>query len=318
MKTQKFGSDYQACAHAYAYAPINEKGENYGTRMFFENDIMYSYGYHYKIAKKVRNARTGKVDHVLVNGNDNSRTTNKQKGMVWQALPYKKLEVYEMICNNSDGEGYPVQECKEQERRMLKAVDNYDRARAEYMRSSYLAEIVRFRSTIEYLASYYRIKSKLPSRFKKYFKNHSDFPTTKDFLNSLSEAKESRSRSLSIQETKKEKRRRAAIVEQIAREKESLVKWRNHELRRVYLNYTHGAEGDFLRVSQDGQLVETTQGVAIPVKEAQRVLKLIERGKVIGTKIDGKYTVDAFNGLLKVGCHRISREEIENIKNQIS
>lgn len=49
---KKFGSNYEACAHSFAYASKDEAGENYGRRMFYFNDIMYSYGSHFIIAKK--------------------------------------------------------------------------------------------------------------------------------------------------------------------------------------------------------------------------------------------------------------------------
>ena len=48
----KFGTDYQSCAHSFAWAKQEERGEVYGNRMFFYNDTIYSYGHHFIIAKK--------------------------------------------------------------------------------------------------------------------------------------------------------------------------------------------------------------------------------------------------------------------------
>ena len=75
---------------------------------------------------------------------------------------------------------------------------------------------------------------------------------------------------------------------------------------------------DLLRISKNGLEVETSQGVKITINEAQRLLKLIESKKIIGAKIDNKFIVDAFNGFLKVGCHSIEIEEINEIKQLLS
>ena len=72
---------------------------------------------------------------------------------------------------------------------------------------------------------------------------------------------------------------------------------------------------DYLRIN--GENIETSQGVKIPITEAKRVLKLIESGRVLGTKIDNTYRVLSFNEFLKVGCHNITIKEINYIKNLI-
>lgn len=72
---------------------------------------------------------------------------------------------------------------------------------------------------------------------------------------------------------------------------------------------------DFLRLNKDS--VETSQNVKIPIIEAKRLLKLIEHRNILGAKVDNKYTVTAFNSLLKIGCHNIPLKEINYIKNLI-
>ena len=72
---------------------------------------------------------------------------------------------------------------------------------------------------------------------------------------------------------------------------------------------------DYLRIN--GENIETSQNVKIPIIEAKRVLKLIEAKKVIGQRIDNRFTVTSFNNFLKVGCHNISIKEINYIKNLI-
>lgn len=74
----------------------------------------------------------------------------------------------------------------------------------------------------------------------------------------------------------------------------------------------------FLRLSQDGQQVETSKGVKIPLKVARRILDTLK--KVKGTElVDPPYILDyplnqCDDKGIRVGCHAITWEEINQIK----
>ena len=109
------------------------------------------------------------------------------------------------------------------------------------------------------------------------------------------------------EQTKKDKEKKLKEV------KKKLKKWRTFETS--YLNNQTGK--DFLRIDKANNIIETSQGVKIPIQEGKRLLKLIDLKKIVGARIDNKYIVNAFNGLLKVGCHNIELKEINNIKKQL-
>lgn len=68
-------------------------------------------------------------------------------------------------------------------------------------------------------------------------------------------------------------------------------------------------EGPGLRI-EDGEVV-TSQGARVPIREAKILFARLRAGKdIIGFKI-GYYTVLSVNGCIKIGCHRITREEID-------
>ena len=92
---------------------------------------------------------------------------------------------------------------------------------------------------------------------------------------------------------------------------QKLKDWKSNKID-WFLNKTNF---DYLRIN--GENIETSQNVKIPINEAKRVLKLIEAKKVIGEKIHNRFTVTSFNNFLKVGCHNISIKEINYIKNLI-
>lgn len=98
-----------------------------------------------------------------------------------------------------------------------------------------------------------------------------------------------------------------------------IQKFEAYEIDHIYTNFSHRM--DWLRVSQDNTLVETSQGVKIPVKEARVLYLLIKAGKDIkGHEItDGysKYTVISINGTLKVGCHNIDIKAVNKVGEKI-
>lgn len=304
MRILKFNSDYQECAHSFAYANKEGKGENYGNRMFYEDDTIFSYGYHFIIAQKIRD-KFGDVQHVLFNNDTHSVTTSKQQYIVRRALFQKTIGVYSSISNFN-----AVKEIKEKEAEMLKLIRKYNRARAEHTKEDYLREIETELNDIKYLATYYRCKSKISIRIREYLKAE----TFEDVLKLLGTAEARKKRSDKRAEAIAEKKRLKRIEKQKREEAKMLEEWRNHEEPRIYLKHT---QNDYLRLTQDRKKIETSQGVKIEVQEAKRLLKLIDNKKIIGAKIDDKFTVTAFNGALKVGCHQIPIEEINAIKEQI-
>ena len=113
-----------------------------------------------------------------------------------------------------------------------------------------------------------------------------------------------------LENTIKEQLKRKAI-----KDKKDIIKalkdWKTNKINW----FRNNTNFDYLRIN--GENVETSQNVKIPINEAKRVLKLIELKKVCGTKIDNRFRVVSFNTFLKVGCHNISIKEINYIKNLI-
>ena len=301
MKTLKFGSDYQGCAHSFAYANKDGKGENYGNRMFYENDTMFSYGYHFIIAKKVRD-KDGDVQFVLVNEGSYSATTNKQQWAVTRALFQKQIRVSTDIKHFK-----ALDEVKAKEMQIIDALDSYNRARKDYTKSAYLQSIWDNLQDIKFLVTYYRIKSKLPARIKQLLTIESETP----LIEFLAIAYKRVMTSKKIEATKIRKAQEKYRIEKQDKEKELLDKWRNHEVDRIFLSYI---TNDALRLSKDGSMIETSQRITLTIAEAKRLLRLVDLNKVVGAKVNDSYTVTAMNGVMKVGCHKITREEIEAMR----
>jgi hypothetical protein len=95
---------------------------------------------------------------------------------------------------------------------------------------------------------------------------------------------------------------------------EDLVKFQNHETKYIH---TKSIKEDFLRISIDKTMIETTQGVKIDIREAFTLYRMIEQGKDIkGVRIDN-YIVISLNGHLKIGCHNINVKNMHFIGKQL-
>jgi len=74
---------------------------------------------------------------------------------------------------------------------------------------------------------------------------------------------------------------------------------------------------DFIRISQDGESIETSQQVKVPINEARVLYKAIAQGIDIKGHRIGNYTVNSLNGVLTIGCHRINIESVHRTGKQI-
>jgi hypothetical protein len=91
-----------------------------------------------------------------------------------------------------------------------------------------------------------------------------------------------------------------------------ITKFEDYEISRMY-----GTDQDYVRLSRDGENVETSQNVSVSRKEAKILYKLIEAKKDIkGLKISN-YTVISLNGTLTIGCHHINIDSMHKIGKQL-
>ncbi len=267
-----------------------ERGRNSSYTLYFENNLIYSYGSHYLLGEIINNN-----DAIIINDKGYSRTTGKHISLLTPATSDKKQFFIKGI--NSDLVLSELNYC----------FDKLPRARQN--KNYYLNEIQNLFNSYFEFKSYYK-KNKLDSldcwqKIKSYNFNMSEDRKIKKLYKIFNTDIESyKEKILSDQKARKVKEKKKLA--------ESLKKWRKFKT-----NYISRSGNDFLRVNLSKNYVETSQRVKVTITEARRVIDLIEKRQIIGKKIDNKYLVTAINGFLKVGCHNISIKEINNIKKQI-
>lgn len=108
-----------------------------------------------------------------------------------------------------------------------------------------------------------------------------------------------------------ERRERAKLTKE-RRLRSDLEKFYNYQVGRLY-----GYDTDYLRLSQCGEYVETSQGVSVSVKAAKVLYQMIQAGRQIrGHNIEG-YIVRSINGTLQIGCHNIDMESVHEVGSKI-
>lgn len=280
-------------AHLWAHQTQSE-AHNQNRSVFFRCGVIYSYGDHFPIARHVT-SKSGSPA-VLFTTASYSVTTSEHCSMVRSAIPssvpvFNVPNVYAKI--KAEHEGNLANYAKRISESLLKAA----RARQEFSREWKHKEAIELRAeAIEY-AEFFRVP---------YAKTLPVVPALDS--EALRKIKQTAN-------TKAANERREAIE----RNRERVEQWRQGE----YVGSFGSNLPDMLRVSQDGQSIETSRGVSFPISHAKRGLALVRAVRNSGetwhtnghTCKLGYYQIDSItpDGTVKAGCHTVRWAEIERI-----
>tara|TARA_R110000822_G_scaffold80191_1_gene191208 strand:- start:2869 stop:3732 length:864 start_codon:yes stop_codon:yes gene_type:complete len=146
------------------------------------------------------------------------------------------------------------------------------------------------------------------SKAKKY-KSNSKYKEIKAIVNALNNGSDDFNEKLRLSSIRAEKAQKTKDAKEL---KIKLVKFNAYEVD----SFRIGKE-DYLRISKDGQNIETTQRVRVNIESAKMLYKLILANvEIKGHRIDG-YTVTSINGTLKIGCHNINMASVNTVGKQI-
>ena len=254
-----------------------QTGRTSNGNIFFEGDKIYSYGYHYELGRFLDD------ETILINDEGYSASTAKHIhlliGATSQYKQYYKTKVNIHLVYN----------------KIMYLKNKLVRARKPQM---YISEIYqRWNSLNEYINERKRTELTKEKKYKELLlfvdslQNETSIQDLKDWAKE--EAKK-----------KREKQKKELT--------KKLKKFRAYES-----DYFRIGGKDYLRLSKCAQFVETSQGVRIDINEAKRYLKLLKSGAIMRGQKIGNYTTISYGKLLKIGCHNISKEEIQYINNLI-
>ena len=251
------------------------QSEGRSSNVFFYGDKIYSYGYHYLLGEFIDDKT------ILINDNSYTRTTAKHVGYLkWGSRQYKQFFTTEVEI------GLVYTEMENLKEKLTKA-----RKPEKYIRQI-LHLWDKMNEYIVYTKNPHTKKDKRYKEIKKFAEGvKKDAAGLKDKLEKAFKRQE-----------QARKKREAAYL------KESLAKFNSYEIN----SFRIGGE-DFIRISQDGERIETTQGVKIDINDARKLYRLIKAGVDVKGERIGVYRVTSLNGHLVVGCHRINTKNMHEV-----
>lgn len=287
-----FTSSIEVC-HVFAQRTQDEARTS-SRNVFFENsNKIYSYGHHYLLAEFIND------ETIIINNSGYSRATEKHISQITQATRQYKQHFFKDICLQN-----VYNRIKEASQKLINArkkeVYSLEIINAFESFTSFLNE---FKQYVNYSSSYYGYNLTSENELK----HNEKFKEIQSIYLQIFENKETFIEA-GKERIKKEKEKAKEKL------KKDLEKFFTYEID--YIN-TRDLREDFLRISQDKTQIETTQQIKIDINEAKALYKLIKDGKDIKGHRIGYYTVISLNGVLKVGCHNINRNNLTEIGEQI-
>lgn len=243
------------------------------SNVYFNGDSIYSYGRHYELGRFITNKK-GEVA-ILIEDRGYSNTTAKHISQI----AYATSQYTQFFCNDAfedrvinfiEAQIRKLQRAIKKELYILPAQNKY----AKYM--AYLDWCgLKPQNTVKLNALMQVING---GDYAEYLKNEE-------------------------KRIKAEERQKAR--QELATLKYEIKEFYAYERRTIY----RGIES-FVRLSKDGESVETSQGVTVSAKEARVLYSMIVNKRDIKGFVIGGYTVISINGVLKVGCHNINIESM--------
>lgn len=271
-------------SHAWANA-THDSGK--GSSMYFVADVIYSYGTHYEIARKVKTPNGQTV--IFVNANGYSSSTGKHTNHVWHAIPdyAHTFKVPFVSPDQTTANYFKVEHLPAIIERMLLNVKNkltHQINASSYFGHYSVASIIYV--DIMEICGLFNIECP---------------PRPENWDDAEKKAEHLRATVL--------ERKKAANLKKIEKSKELLNKWlRNEYNGQLYDIPVH------LRISKDCTKVETTKGASVSLENARILLERLKRNdNVKGYDVEGFKVIENTPEAVKIGCHVITWDIINSV-----
>ena len=277
--------------HVFAQQSQSE-GRNGTSSIYFRDNRIYSYGSHYLLGEFINS------DTIIINDFGYSVTTSKHISELINAT-----NQYNQFFTSSIDVKHVQTEIDYNLKKLSKANKP----------EIYISNITKLESNLSKWVEYCKENKIKKEHFSKYnfVVNKSDYKYKKivKIANSL----------LTLEAIEKIKAKgKKEAIKQKAKDKKDLKtkldKFNSYKIDRFKIG-----EFDYLRLSENGQFVETSQNIRIEKSDAQRLYFAIKKKiDIRGQKI-GYFTVNKIdNKALTVGCHKICIKSVQKVGELIS
>lgn len=267
--------------HVFAQRTQYE-GRNQSRSIFFNRDKIYSYGYHYLLGEFIDD------ETIIIDDRGYSRTTGKHiSKLIYATNHFRQFLATE--CN--------VDLVYNEVNTLLKKIEG---ARKPQTKQGYINRVVYLADKMTRCHTYNQDHQTMQGdKFKsiiKYAKIVQDETLLIDLEHDLNKAKKEAQRF-----------NKAKTQEQITKFYEGAI------------NYLNNIPHALLRLSKEGDTIETSRGANVPLNEAKVLYHRINTGKCIkGFRIGHYTTIGIKDDTIKIGCHDIKLDEVNKLKSVLS
>jgi hypothetical protein len=284
-------TDVRQIAHLWMHQQ-QEEAKNPSRNFWFSRNTIYSYGYHFPIAMHVTNDNGDRA--ILFTTRSYSNTTSKHLSVVRSAIPSYENVIY---CYT------PTDTPQDNINRFIwaieEALNGIIRARKP---EKYIAEAQRICEQAKKYIAFFGVKT--PEQLERLY----SLANTDEYVKYMEDKREMI-----------EREEKARLKKQLKKFKEDVKDWRDFKINRLYGRYT---DRDFLRINTLKNVVETSQGIEIPVDVALRFNRSVENcltnGLCDGMKILSYSVKDCNKQYIHIGCHKIDHKERLDIINKLN
>lgn len=274
-----------------------------GSNMFFENETIYSYGYHFIIAKYVTNKEGQKC--IFLNQRSYSNSTNKQQSLVFRSIP-ENVTFYRVVSFDD------IQGTRAHKDNLTHYINEAEKLqgltiRANKLKMGYLNQLNSQMDIFNKYCLFFSLNDL--EQFNPIFGNGLSLSERFDKLTEWVKIYENSNELLewSIKQTENEKK---AKIKAIEKAKESIELFRQFKISSIYANLGHY----LLRYNKETQMIETSGGVKmyrpIFIKAYNRLINNeLTKGQHVGDFVYNGIE----NEIVSVGCHKIPMTEIQSI-----
>jgi hypothetical protein len=279
-------------AHAWAN---QTKDSGKGSSFFFEGKIIYSYGYHFKVAEFIT---IGDNTFVAYNYSNYSSTTNKHQGHVRNAIP-SYFDIIKVIDMNFGYYGHKNNFCHY----ILKINEHFAKAqRSNKYKDFQIRQTKGYINTLHEYIRLFKINlfdyAELLQDLPKYALMVDEYENSDTYKNWVIK-----------QETKKIEENKKQLIEQA----ENIVKFREFKV-----SYVYSLPYNLLRYNEEKNEIQTSGGVNMAKDIFVKYYnKLINNQLIDGEKIEHFRYGGQKDNIVFVGCHRFELSEIENLINKL-
>ena len=259
--------------------------------LFFERDIIYSYGYHFPIAKFKDHPKTGETV-LLFTLRSYSNTTAKHISEVRRATTqYKKIYMYDLTG--------PKWHFEKTEQIIKESLNSLKTARKPHIHIKRIKKVVRQAKAVLVMFPKFKL-------YKKDFKN-----TYIAIKKSVSVLVGAENMKVAVKSFKRDidKRRQKEVIQRLSNDKKIQL-WRKGK------NVNFYSKNTFLRYNRKSNKVETSKQIKLSIDECKKVFNawLNSPSSLIGRKVQNTYIVNSCSqSILVVGCHTITAKERDHL-----